>query len=830
MAMKAGCAVVLAGLLLGAASPVGRTQLVKLQEMGPEEMVSVHIDSSGEVSVNPWGRYGGPDLAPVLPDVLPCHAAIEERHESFSSLRCPNALRREGLALEGVVDLAPIARALQGSTSIDLRLDSPAFGFSETSLPMTEQREGPRIDRSASFAPGVVPAPITIRLGYHRDQLTGVYLPLIALALAMTILLVWMARVGLEALARSAVLLGTVVWMAVAAQVQAEGPLHILLYGRHWASLAVLAVDFWPPLLCVACGVVLGSRMRSQPAQRRKFGQVFWAFSAIPLVLTCAVGAMTPIERSEWGTAALWILAAPILILLRRGWTRRRGLSSVRTLGSGALQERVTAMGARAGYPKVHVIVASSAHSEVLSAFALPGKRVLLSAPLLRTLSQREVDAVVAHELTHFGHSNRALMMPLGIAMVLYATPVRDALQLLPSGIFVALLLPVVVFFGALRAARRREFAADAGAVALTGDPRAMISSLARVMRTNGYPLDMNSLAVWFSSHPSTRTRIRALAAAARLAPAEMEALCTIDDAGPKYELGAEETGNAIFTPDWQRKNAGVYAWAVMLGVAAAAVLAALLAHRLGAYGFSHGAVPILGGIVLGCLLTKGWASMVMALNFARLRRKLEARLGVRGQLVGLAMAGEPVLYNGFRFSDAGLLGFEGGRLRYQSERVSIALNPADVVDVGRVAASPSNWVRRQPMVRFRNPGTGDVHSFILHPVRWLAGEGRLLRVLERWKAGAPSAESTSISGFQPIAGQPFRNPTPMGVARSFLIAGGITLLAAVFLHATLRLEWWLVGYALAVAACAHLFMFLPALLYRPPALPSGLASPADAT
>jgi hypothetical protein len=107
---------------------------------------------------------------------------------------------------------------------------------------------------------------------------------------------------------------------------------------------------------------------------------------------------------------------------------------------------------------------------------------------------------------------------------------------------------------------------------------------------------------------------------------------------------------------------------------------------------------------------------------------------------------------------------------------------------------------------------------------------GRLLRELGRWKATGSSAEGTSISGFQPIAGQPYRNPLLIAVARAFLIAGGITLVAAVLLDATAPLAWWFVGYAVAVAACVHLFMFLPALLYRQPSPPTGLASPVDAT
>jgi len=145
------------------------------------------------------------------------------------------------------------------------------------------------------------------------------------------------------------------------------------------------------------------------------------------------------------------------------------------------------------------------------------------------------------------------------------------------------------------------------------------------------------------------------------------------------------------------------------------------------------------------------------------------------------------------------------------------------------VAASPSNWIRLQPMVRFRRPESGSVQAFILHPVGWLATQRRLLKSIEQWRATQSSPESTSIIGFNPIAGQPFTNPTIVEAARGFRVTGGVTLVAAVAARGVLQAEWWYVGCALAVAACAHLFMYLPAMLYRQPAPPAELTAPVDA-
>ncbi|HEX4004779.1 MAG TPA: M48 family metalloprotease [Acidobacteriaceae bacterium] len=822
MPKNAGFAAVAAGMIWAggvwlAALPA-RAQLVKLEKMGEDVRVEVRMDTHGEATVSAWSRVGGGIFVPVLPAVLRCQGGVQPDPYGTDAIRCVQALRREGLTLAGVVDLGPIVGRLDGSTGIDLWVNTPRIGFTSTSIPMEDVGGEDRLGLKAHFEAGARPPPIAVRFGYRRDELAGVYLPLAGFALALTVVMMLAARAGLAGLSRSGVLLGTVLWMGLAGWVQAGEPLRILLYGSPFANLAALVLEFWPPLLCVAIGVGLGSRLRPGLGQRGKFREVFSVFAAIPLILTCAMGALPAMETGDWVMAACWIAAAPAILLLRRGWIRNRARGGVRQITAGELHERLSALAARARCPQVKIYLSSSARSQVSAAFALPGKSIFLTAPLVRSLSKREVDAVAAHELGHFRHSTRGPWMALGIALVLFETPARGLLAVWPALYAVAMMVPVAVYLAALRGARQREFAADAGAVAVTGDPRAMMRSLARIARVNHLPLEMNAVAEWFSTHPPTSRRIAVLAASARLGTAEDG--WDADDGSGFYELPEEASGGAIFTPAWQKANAGVYGWAVLLGCAAAGVLTAWLVYRLG----GHGVVALLGGMALGCALTKGWAATVMASNFARLRRRLESKLGVSGQLVGLAMDGEAKLYNGFRFSDAGLLWFEPGRLCYRSERVAMALHPADVIDVAMVAASPSNWARRQPRVRLRLPDSGAEKAFILHPVAWIPGERRLLRSIERWRAGQGSAERSSVTGFEPIVGQPFRPPSLVGLARAFLVAGSLTVLAAMLAGLMAR-GWWWVGYALAVAACAHIFMFLPALLYRTSPMPGTPAS-----
>ena len=814
MSMSKVFAGAFAGVLCFVLSPAAQAQLLTLQKMGSDLYVQVRMETTGEATLSAWSQAGGGELAQLLPEVLHCQDGLKADATGGNAIRCSRALRHDGLALEAVLDLAPIARYLNGSTGIELFVNHPRLGFESLSVDMTETGSGPRETETAHFAAGSAPAPIRIRFGYRPDQLAGVYLPLLALALALTLIATIMSRAGYAPLAFSAILLGTMVWMGAASQLDADAPLRILLFGTPLANFAALFVDFWPPLFCVATGVALGSRMRGGRV-RRRFGEVFWAYAIVPLIPTCVVGALPSMTQGNWFGAAGWLAATPVSLLLRRAWNRARARSSTRLLTAGEMKERISALAARARCPQVKVYISFSASSQAANAFALPGKTIFMTAPLVRLLSKREVDAVAAHELSHVRHSNRGVWTALCIAMLLCETPAREVVYLLPGGLAVGMILPIAMFFAALRGSRKREFGADASAAALTGDPRAMISSLARISRNNDSPLEMNAITEWFSSHPSTLRRIRTLAATARLEAGEVENLCTNDDQGEHYEIPAVASGGELFTPAWQRTNAGIYGWLVIFGSCGAGLTVAWLLERFTGFGIA----PILGGIVLGCALTKGASAAAMSRSYGRLRRKLVAKLGVDGQIVGLAPDSEARIYSGFRFSDAGLLRFENGRLFYQSERIAIALNPADVVEVGMVAAAPSNWFRRQPMVRFRNPESGQIHAFILHTLDWLATQKRLLRSIERWRATETSPESTSIKGFNPVASQTFRSPAIAQVAYGFLVTGGIALVTATARCWILRSDWQYVAWALAVTACAYASMLLPAMLYRPPSL-----------
>lgn len=160
---------------------------------------------------------------------------------------------------------------------------------------------------------------------------------------------------------------------------------------------------------------------------------------------------------------------------------------------------------------------------------------------LLRTLDERELRGVLAHELSHI-RSFDTLISSVAATLTGLITALTAVTFLLPlgeseetdmpnllGGLMVAVLAPLaaaVVYFGV---GRHREFRADERAAELTGDPIGLAEALrkleanaqahplpqersllasAHLMTTNPFPSGVGRL---FAAHPPVKERIRRL-------------------------------------------------------------------------------------------------------------------------------------------------------------------------------------------------------------------------------------------------------------------------------------------------------------------------------
>jgi len=175
------------------------------------------------------------------------------------------------------------------------------------------------------------------------------------------------------------------------------------------------------------------------------------------------------------------------------------------------------------------------------NAFATGARRnhalVAVSDGLLAAMKRDEVEAVLAHEVSHVANGDMVtLSLIQGVVntfVIALARVVGFAIDRVflrneeghGPGYFVAVMLAQVVF-GLLASpivfwfSRRREFRADAGGARLTG-PAAMIAALERLRSARGEPLPDSlsalgisggsAIARIFSTHPSLDERIAAL-------------------------------------------------------------------------------------------------------------------------------------------------------------------------------------------------------------------------------------------------------------------------------------------------------------------------------
>jgi len=200
------------------------------------------------------------------------------------------------------------------------------------------------------------------------------------------------------------------------------------------------------------------------------------------------------------------------------------------------------AANAKLPMPKVYII-----NEDAPNAFAT-GRNpdhaaVAATTGILRTLSERELRGVMAHELAHVRHRDilistisatmaGAISMLANFAMFFGGRDSEGRPANPIVGLMVAILAPIAAGLIQMAISRAREFEADRGGAEISGDPRALASALQKIHQAaQGIPLEaaerhpetaqmmiMNPLSGGglrglFSTHPSTEERVERLLA-----------------------------------------------------------------------------------------------------------------------------------------------------------------------------------------------------------------------------------------------------------------------------------------------------------------------------
>lgn len=144
-----------------------------------------------------------------------------------------------------------------------------------------------------------------------------------------------------------------------------------------------------------------------------------------------------------------------------------------------AVQRRVERLAKQAGCPVPEVRIGASWNPQAATAGYRPQRSVIIvSRGLLDTLDGRELDAVLAHELSHLLNRDAAVLTALSVPRtkalgLAERTGILGMLVAIPVYVTNLLSVPVV--------ARYREYVADHAAAELTGDPAALAGALAAI-------------------------------------------------------------------------------------------------------------------------------------------------------------------------------------------------------------------------------------------------------------------------------------------------------------------------------------------------------------
>lgn len=212
------------------------------------------------------------------------------------------------------------------------------------------------------------------------------------------------------------------------------------------------------------------------------------------------------------------------------------------------LYDSVARLSNKAGLPMPKLFIVPTRTPNAFATGRNPENAALaVTQGIMEALSPEELEGVLAHELTHIRNYDTLTQAVAGtlagaITFVgriltfgaLYGPVTRDHRQgPNPVGLlFLIILAPISAMLIQTAISRTREYAADAGAAEITGNPLSLASALQKLeeigkqLPMNGNPalspllivnpIPLGSLQALFRTHPPTEERIRRLSAIAQ--------------------------------------------------------------------------------------------------------------------------------------------------------------------------------------------------------------------------------------------------------------------------------------------------------------------------
>jgi heat shock protein HtpX len=210
--------------------------------------------------------------------------------------------------------------------------------------------------------------------------------------------------------------------------------------------------------------------------------------------------------------------------------TRARVIAQPANATERWLVETVARQAQKAGVKMPEVAVYDGEPNAFATGATKNSSLVAVSTGLLASMTQEEVEAVLAHEVAHIANGDMVtLTLIQGVVntFVIFLARIvgyfvdgmlrkNDSEQSGPGIGYMVTVVVCEIAFGLLASiivawfSRQREFRADRGAATIMGQPRPMIAALPKNMAAFGISGKGGALAL-FSSHPPIEARIAAL-------------------------------------------------------------------------------------------------------------------------------------------------------------------------------------------------------------------------------------------------------------------------------------------------------------------------------
>ena len=750
----------------------------------------------------------------------------EDGHPTLST-HCEKGFDREGMLVDGRINLVPLKKALaeQNVERLNVGVGHMAAAHVDASEALGEfdvEWSFGRYYYEAHLAEAV--DSLTVSFGFPQETLDELGLLTILLLALPGGAVYWLGRRAV----RSFETRGADVWLSFAG---AANGLILLIWAFWWGIVWHYSVDLIPafafgvdvygvPLYdflrnsiwaVVPAVAAIGATAASHPASLR-IGKKDWTFAETVLQMVSMLSAilipalliftgLNSFAGASYRAAILLLFAAFVLLIPLLIWAQKsQGITPV-PLTTGELRDRIFELAEKAGVRLKQLYLLPAGKGHMANAFAVGNRQVMITEVLLEKLTKREVDAVLGHELAHLKGRHPWRLLPLtGILLGTLGFVIIAYVKWIPGWAYGGLMIvSLIVVMGLV--SRRFERSADAGAVEITDDPEAFITGQAKIAALNLLPLDWNKGLGFLLTHPSAKQRIEATAKRAGIPPERVEQILsepppeTLERYAESFPAGEDQKA-------FSSKVRMMASFGKMIsGVTAAIALPLLAAYaadwlRLDIVGeIALYALALIGTIALSVLFDKWEPLMGLGRVGVKLRPKLRAD-GIsveemEGLLVGFGPDPEPRVYEQVHYWDAGFLCLTDDRLSYVGEDTRFSLRQDQITEIEWRDHLPRWWPDRVSIVHWRDDDNDRSGSFYVGrlaavPLRQLFAKGsELERRITAWQEeGSSVATPESLSALASPNIPPVTSQS-VGETLSWTAAlGGVALIAFVALAA----------------------------------------------